>query len=103
MDQSKRPDTEVKWDEMVETVERAAEERAWRPRPGRGLVHAGQICLAVCAAALLVGGKIVRAGFPEQLGAGLDPTTLLMLVPIWTTGLVGLVLILLGKLKQWRA
>ena len=55
--------------------------------------------LGLCLLTLLIGGKIARNFFPETQGAGLTPTALMLLVPIWTMGIVGLVLLLVGWLR----
>jgi type IV secretory pathway TrbD component len=63
---------------------------------GERLLHLFVLCL-------MIGGATTKIFFPEMLGAGLTPTTLLILIPIWSLGGVGLLLWIVGWLQhQYR-
>lgn len=60
------------------------------------LLKAGQYLLLLFIHCLLAGGAIVKLFFPDMVGAGLTPTALMILIPIWSIGGVGLLAFLLG-------
>ncbi|MBW3542816.1 MAG: hypothetical protein KY476_21345 [Planctomycetes bacterium] len=62
------------------------------------LLKIGQKLLQLFFACLVVGGAIVRISFPHMLGAGLTPSALMILVPIWSIGGIGVVAWVLGGL-----
>jgi len=61
-------------------------------RTGANLLRLFFLCLGT-------GGAIVQVFFPQMVGAGLTPTTLMILISIWSMGVVGLLALILGGIQ----
>jgi ribosomal protein S27AE len=57
----------------------------------------GSGLLGACFTCLFVGRFIVKVFFPEIRDGGIPPAMYLVLIPIWATGIAGVVCLLLGK------
>jgi hypothetical protein len=55
--------------------------------------------VGLCFACLIIGRAIVTIFFPELQGRGIPPAMWFVLVPIWSLGIIGLVLLLVGWLR----
>ncbi|MBL8798738.1 MAG: hypothetical protein JNM56_32900 [Planctomycetia bacterium] len=75
-------------------------DRPTEPRPGSRLKKVGGYMVGLCLACLVIGRAIVRMAFPEMIGQGLTPTTLSILIPIWSLGIIGVLLWLAGWLRS---
>ena len=60
------------------------------------VIRYGEVLLGTCITFLGAGGTFVHIFFPEQIGSGLDGWKLGMLIPIWTIGIIGILLLLAG-------
>ena len=65
-------------------------------KPGRALKKVGGVMLSFCLSFLIVGRIVVTAFFPEFRAQGLTLISLVILIPIWSVGIVGLLLLLMG-------
>jgi hypothetical protein len=63
------------------------------------LLKIGGRLIQLFLACLFIGGAAVRIFFPHMRGAGLTPTTLMILVPIWSIGGVGLISWVIGRIQ----
>lgn len=72
--------------------------RTNRPVTRLGLV--GRTLLTTCAGAMVLGGAVMQIFFPERLGKGVDDFALSILIPIWVTGIAGLLLLLIDWLRE---
>ena len=68
-------------------------------KPGDTMKAIGGGMVGLCILCMLVGGKIARTFFPESQGQGLTPTVLMILIPLWSMGIIGLVLLLVGWIR----
>jgi hypothetical protein len=64
--------------------------------PGAGMKTFGGWLVVSCIASLIIGNIFMRSYFPDRLGKGMTPETLVVLVPIWLCGIVGLVSFAMG-------
>ena len=60
----------------------------------------GKRMLAACLLCLLVGRAIVTILFPHLRGARIPPMMWFVLVPIWATGICGLVFVIFGWIQR---
>jgi hypothetical protein len=60
------------------------------------LLKIGQQLIGLSILCLVIGGAIVKLFFPQMRGDGLTPTDLIILIPIWSMGGIGLVLWIIG-------
>jgi hypothetical protein len=67
---------------------------------GETLTKVGGALFGTCIALLVVGRAIVTIFFPHLKGTGLTPEILLILIPIWSIGIAGLLCLLAGWLKR---
>ena len=73
-----------------------------RPRvakPGDVMKKFGGHMVVLCLACLLIGRTVVSIFFPELRGQGISPVMWFVLIPIWSIGVIGLVLLLVGWLR----
>lgn len=49
---------------------------------------------------LVVGGSIVRIFFPQMIGGEFTPAALMVLVPVWSIGGIGVLAVILGSLQH---
>jgi hypothetical protein len=89
------------WGRMVEESAEAEEARARLPKPFAKVMAAGQFLFALFIICLFGGRILVKVFFPERVGAGLDATSLAILIPIWVMGGVGLLLISVAWIMRW--
>ncbi len=68
-------------------------------KPGARLKKVGGGMVGLCVACLIAGRAVVSLFFPESRGQGITPEMWFVLVPIWSLGVVGLVLLLVGWLR----
>lgn len=73
-------------DDDADGLHKAVEERANR------IAKIGMGWLAVCACCMGIGRVAIEIFFPHMIGAGLTPTALMILVPIWGIGILGLLI-----------
>lgn len=64
------------------------------------LLTRGEQLIQLFCICLMVGGATVNIFFPHMLGAGLTPTTLAILIPIWSIGGIGVVAWILGRFQH---
>jgi hypothetical protein len=69
------------------------------PGPLPAIIRLGRWLLGACITALVIGNIVSRKVFPERQGKGLDATILAILIPIWSLGIVGIVLLLVGWVR----
>lgn len=60
----------------------------------------GKWLIGIFVTALVIGRIVVRVFFPGQIGAGIGSAQLLILVPIWTIGALGLSFWTIGYWQQ---
>lgn len=63
-------------------------------------ISAGHKLLAVCIGSLVVGHGVLAIFFPDLKGRGLDSTALSILIPIWSLGALGLLLLFCGWIRH---
>lgn len=68
-------------------------------KPGLALKTLGGYMVGLCLICLIIGRLIVRILFPEVRGQGIPPGMWFVLIPIWSIGLIGLVLLLVGWVR----
>jgi len=68
-------------------------------KPGERMKKLGGLLVGLCFACLIIGRAIVTIFFPELQGQGIPPAMWFVLVPIWSLGIIGLVLLLVGWLR----
>ena len=66
------------------------------PRGAAWLKKTGGSMVGVCIMCRVVGRGIVARNFPDARGQGLTPGVLLILIPIWSIGILGLVACIAG-------
>ena len=67
------------------------------------LLRAGKTLIGAFFLCLVIGGATVQVFFPQMRGAGFTPTTLAILIPIWSVGGIGLLTAALGWVQhRWR-
>lgn len=71
-----------------------------QPAPLPAIVRWGRWLIGACIVALVAGGSIAKRFFPEKLGKGLDATALAILIPIWSLGVAGILLLLLAWMRD---
>ena len=69
-------------------------------RPGDGAIKLGARLASASFLCLIVYRAIVKIFFPWAWGTGLTPEILAILIPIWTIGLSGLLLLLVGWIRN---
>lgn len=64
--------------------------------PKSRCIEIGQMLVIVAWGCLTLGGAVVKLFFPNARGRGLTPELLCLLVPIWSLGVLGLLLVAVG-------
>jgi len=67
-----------------------------RTAKAKRIALCGKTLIAFFAAALIVGGGTINMFFPHLLGKGITTESLFVLIPIWTVGVLGILLSLTG-------
>jgi hypothetical protein len=67
-------------------------------KPGEGMKKLGGQMVVLCLLSLAACRSVVAGFFPELQGQGLTKEALLILIPIWSVGIGGLLLLLMGWL-----
>jgi hypothetical protein len=68
-------------------------------KPGDATKKLGGYMVGFCLAFLIIGRAVVSFLFPELRGQGIPPAMLFVLIPVWSIGVVGLVLLLAGWIR----
>jgi len=64
------------------------------------LLKSGQYLIRLFALYLMIGTATVKIFFPHMLGAGLTPTALMVLIPMWSIGGLGILAYMLGSIQH---
>lgn len=64
------------------------------------MTTAGGAMLGLSLLSMMVGGKIISIFFPELKGNGIPPAMWYVLIPIWSIGIIGLLLLFIGWVKN---
>lgn len=74
-----------------------------KPESGRAPIDwmkRGKFWLIACVACLVIGKAIAKIFFSDMIGDGLTLPIMLILLPIWSMGLAGMVMIVIGKCRK---
>ncbi len=63
------------------------------------IVRWGRWLMTAVISAMVIGGALVRLLFPDRVGKGLDAFAISILVPLWSLGVLAIVLLLVGWLR----
>lgn len=80
-------------------AEAEAESVSVPAKPGAGMKKLGGRMVGLCFACLIIGRLVVSIFFPELKGQGIPPAMWIVLIPIWSIGIIGLVLLLVGWVR----
>jgi hypothetical protein len=68
-------------------------------KPQSAFRQVGGTMFSLCLVLLLIARAVTRTFFPELRAHGLTPGMLLLMIPIWSIGVIGALLWLVGCLR----